>query len=199
MITPVKAHVALDYPAGGETFSPGENVTITWHITIPHEQENWDLYFSVDGGVNWLPIVTDLSTDRNEYEWIIPSEEVSFMRIKVVMDNVSADYEAASTDFTIAGFSEVNEETDINDNVIQNLKYHSGMYNTTVFSFKLTKPEMVNVEIYDLTGSLVKTLLNEILSPGDYSLEFVDQSNKKLFIYRLSSANFSNSGIFLHE
>jgi NAD(P)H-dependent FMN reductase len=30
----------------------GANVNIQWHIAIFHNQENWDLYFSPDGGAN---------------------------------------------------------------------------------------------------------------------------------------------------
>ena len=45
-----KAHVALDYPQGGETFIVGQTIVIEWHIVAPHITLNWDLFLSVDGG-----------------------------------------------------------------------------------------------------------------------------------------------------
>ena len=56
----ILAHVQLDYPTGGETFTAGEIISIHWHVEIPHNQLNWDLYFSPDGGGSWQIIQLDM-------------------------------------------------------------------------------------------------------------------------------------------
>ncbi len=46
------APLGLLYPTGGETFNPGDTVLIRWEEIVSHNTQNWDLYFSSDGGSN---------------------------------------------------------------------------------------------------------------------------------------------------
>jgi len=96
-----KAHVALDYPVGGETFNQGDTVDVQWHILIPHDLQNWDLYFSDDGGVTWQAIELDLPPSQFNYLWVVPGIATTQGRIKIYMDNSGTDYEDQSDDFTI--------------------------------------------------------------------------------------------------
>lgn len=95
------AHVYLDYPYGGETFMAHTIINIEWHIAIPHEQLNWDLFFSVDGGETWQPIQYDLPVSQLSYSWVVPSIATSQARISIIQDNVDMDYQDESMDFTI--------------------------------------------------------------------------------------------------
>ncbi len=94
------AHVILDYPVGGETFTWGQTVTIQWHVYIPHNTLNWDLYFSGDGGTTWSAIQLDLPVGQLSYQWIVPDTSVTEGRIRVVQDNDLQDYWDASMNFT---------------------------------------------------------------------------------------------------
>ena len=98
----VKAHVGLDYPQGGETFIVGETITIQWHVIIPHNTLNWDLYFSIDGGMTWDTLQLDIPTSNLSYEWVIPGSFTSQGRIQVVQDNEDQNYLDNSMDFIIA-------------------------------------------------------------------------------------------------
>lgn len=95
------AHVALDYPVGGETFNQGDSVNVQWHIVIPHDLQNWDLYFSDDGGVIWQVIALDLPPAQLNYMWVVPGISTTQGRIRIYMDNTGVDYEDQSGDFTI--------------------------------------------------------------------------------------------------
>ncbi|MFQ5447103.1 MAG: multicopper oxidase domain-containing protein [Saprospiraceae bacterium] len=96
-----KAHVAVDYPAGGETFTAGETVTIQWHIVIPHNTLNWDLFFSSDGGTTWEAIQMDVPPGELSYQWTVPPIATTQGRVLVIMDNSATDYQDASSIFTI--------------------------------------------------------------------------------------------------
>ena len=98
------AHVMLDSPTGGESYDPDQTVNISWHILVVHPQENWDLYFSTDGGSTWQDLALDIPSDQLSYSWTVPDVETSQARIKIVMDNVSVDYQAESDDFSIGIF-----------------------------------------------------------------------------------------------
>jgi len=96
-----RAHVSLDYPVGGETFNQGDTVNVQWHILIPHDLQNWDLYFSDDGGATWQVIELDLPPSQFNYLWVVPGIATTQGRIKIYMDNSGTDYEDESGDFTI--------------------------------------------------------------------------------------------------
>ncbi|MEP6794820.1 MAG: T9SS type A sorting domain-containing protein [Saprospiraceae bacterium] len=97
----MSAHVALDYPQGGETFIEGQTVTIQWHIVAFHVTLNWDLYFSADGGDNWQPIQLDIPLDSLSYTWYVPAIFTSQGRVRIIQDNATQDYLDFSLDFTI--------------------------------------------------------------------------------------------------
>lgn len=105
----LQAHVKLDYPVGGETFSPGQVITIQWEILIHHDTQNWDLYFSKDGGDNWEVLRADIGVDTLSYDWTVPAEPGDHNRIRIVQDNTGADYEDISDDFTILNSSGISQ------------------------------------------------------------------------------------------
>ncbi len=107
------SHVGLDYPAGGENFHPGQTVTIQWHIIIPHNTQNWDLYFSDDGGTNWQEVQLNISVGTLSYNWTVPDDITDQGRIKVVMDNAGGNYEDVSGDFSISAVSGILTAEDI--------------------------------------------------------------------------------------
>ena len=72
LVSSANAHVVLDFPTGGETFTAGDTINIQWHIQIPHTQENWDLFFSSDGGITWQVIQLDINTSILNYLWEVP-------------------------------------------------------------------------------------------------------------------------------
>ncbi len=100
---PVFGHVSLLNPQGGETFTAGEAVQINWQEVIAHNTENWDLYFSQDGGQTWEVIEEDISYSQLTYDWMVPDVATTQAQVKVVQDNPGTDYEDASDNFTIVG------------------------------------------------------------------------------------------------
>jgi len=101
LVGSAKAHVVLDFPVGGETFTAGENVNIQWHIQIQHTLKNWDLFYSTDGGITWEIIQLDLDPSILNYVWKVPRVVTQQARIRIYMDNVGTDYQDVSGDFTI--------------------------------------------------------------------------------------------------
>ncbi len=95
------AHVQLNTPSGGELYEPGENVEISWETRVEHPQNNWDLYFSPDGGITWEELAIDLPTSQLSYSWNVPDISTSNARIRIVMDNIAENYMSESGDFSI--------------------------------------------------------------------------------------------------
>jgi len=95
------AHVNVLYPVGGETFITGHSIFIVWEIAQQHELLDWDVYYSIDGGENWIPLGIDLPPSQLTYDWEIPAVETELGKIKVYMNNVGDDYIDYSGEFTI--------------------------------------------------------------------------------------------------
>ena len=97
----VDAHVSLDSPEGGETFVSGATVIIKWTILIEHPQNNWDLYFSSNGGTDWEEIKLDIDPSQLFYAWTVPEITTENARIKIIQDNMGGNYGDICSDFTI--------------------------------------------------------------------------------------------------
>lgn len=64
----------------------------------------------------------------------------------------------------------------------------------TVLKFNISKPEFVNLTIYNLIGQKVQTVVNEFLSAGNYKYN-VDASNLEsgIYFYKLETRSFSQT------
>ena len=84
-------------------------VQISWHVTISHDLQNWDLWYSVTGdGGPWIPIATDLPPGDGSvgaphtFLWTVPAEDSNQVRVRVRMDNGGVDYfDISDADLTV--------------------------------------------------------------------------------------------------
>jgi hypothetical protein len=69
----------------------------------------------------------------------------------------------------------------------------------TKIAFALPKECKVSLSVYNVTGRKVRTLINDKMKPGDYSLKWdgKDNQNRKLsngiYFYRLQTENFKDT------
>jgi hypothetical protein len=62
----------------------------------------------------------------------------------------------------------------------------------TKVSFSIENEELVTIKVYDILGREVKTLINQVLLPGNHQVNFNgDNLSSGIYIYRLTSGNFS--------
>lgn len=66
---------------------------------------------------------------------------------------------------------------------------------TTSIEYEIAETDLVTLKIYDVLGREVKVLVNEILSPGKYNVNFDVKSNLSsgLYLYRLESGHSSQT------
>ncbi|MFC2083437.1 T9SS type A sorting domain-containing protein [Bacteroidota bacterium] len=196
----VMAHVQLDYPTGGETLVAGEKVIIQWHIVVPHNQENWDLYFSPDGGGNWEIIQLDLDVSQLNYHWTIPQIATENAQIRITMDNTGGDYVDISGDFTIHYSPTSVEEGGENPKTFKLLANYPNPFNpTTNIGYELSASNYIELMIYNQTGQEVRLLVNEQQHTNQYQIQWDGRDNagkqvvSGVYIYRLKIGSFSQS------
>ncbi len=100
----VHAHVGLDSPNGGESLTGDSTFMVEWHIIIPHDTLDWDLWYSTASATGpWTIIAEDLPFgDPTSHLWSVPDIDAANAWVRVRMDNdVQPDYE----DVSAASFS----------------------------------------------------------------------------------------------
>ena len=69
---------------------------------------------------------------------------------------------------------------------------------STVIEFRLSVPKFVRLDVYDLLGRLVATLLDQELVPGDYRVAWhADDRPSGVYYYRLDAGSVQKSGKML--
>ncbi len=94
---------------GGQTFSFGQQVTITWDVLIAHLATTLIfVQYSNDGGTNWsnLTSVASPPVGKKTYLWTVPSTATAQAKIRLQQDfqpasATSNDYNLVSGAFTV--------------------------------------------------------------------------------------------------
>ena len=174
------AHVQLDYPVGGETFYVGEVVTVQWHILVQHNQEDWDLYFSSDGGTTYDPVVLDLPVEQLEYDWTVPDVLTEEGRIKIVQDNTGIDYSDSSGNFTIEEGATPAEGGEQSPGAPQLVAAQPNPFHrTTAITYELSAGGPVELTIYDRAGRRVRQLVTGTHAAGSHSIEWTAETTRE--------------------
>ena len=175
------AHVRIDSPKGGETFAPSTIITIKWTETQDHGENDFDLYYSLDGGEVWKEIALDIEDASSEYTWEVPFAETSNAKIKIVQDNSSGtDYDDISQNFAISSSPGEIEEPDIvtalqdftihSNEDLQLSNYPNPFHTHTTIQFSISQKSHVQLNVYNTLGKMVFAGVNETFDKGTYEI-----------------------------
>lgn len=165
VMSQLEGHVSLTYPLGGEIFSPGDTVNVTWQEVIRHNTLNWDLLFSYDGGSTWDTIKADIPLGILNYQWIVPDTSIMEGKIRIVQDNENQNYTGTSDNFTISYATGIIDPM----NPIRMHIYPNPFRNYTTIEFADPMHKNYTLTLYSLQGKMVKTIQN--ITGGRVSVE----------------------------
>ncbi len=86
----VRPIVTLMAPNGGERLIGSDTTSIRWSSQFVPPTLKAQIDYSIDGGINWLPIATNITSNNlpanNSFDWIIPSvtTQTAVMRVKLI-------------------------------------------------------------------------------------------------------------------
>jgi hypothetical protein len=102
----IKRYFWLTSPVGGEVYSNCSNLSIRWRQPGPRGYIN--LYYSLDNGRSWKPIITAYggisfqgAMDEYSYNWQLPSIQSDSCLIKISLNNVPQLYDISRKTFRI--------------------------------------------------------------------------------------------------
>lgn len=93
------SHTQLFSPNGGEELHFSDQFSVLWEVSISHELENWDLWYSIDSPDGpWIDIAMNIvagdpsAGSIHAFNWVVPELNAPHAWVRVRMDNVGADY-----------------------------------------------------------------------------------------------------------
>ena len=189
----ILGHVGLSYPSGNEEFHSGDIIELKWFIAIDHGPCDWDLYFSPDNGGTWSEISLDIPKSQLTYDWTVPNITTGFGKIRVVQDNsTGTDYSAECRSFTIINNNTTDVTSDDN-HVIKEFfiypAYPNPFNSSTTISFSLPEKGFVSLNIFNIAGQKIKTVINGEMPAGLHKVNWnADDVNSGVYFYVIQTS-----------
>lgn len=73
--------ITVTYPIGGEGFAPGTTETIRWDVF--GNIGNFAIEYTIDNGVNWLPINMNVNGALRHLDWSVPNQLSGLAKVRV--------------------------------------------------------------------------------------------------------------------
>ena len=160
--------VTLTYPNGGEELEGGETPSIEWTASDNVGVTSVDILRSWDSGVSFPDVIAAGEANDGVFVWTVPDSFNTTSRIRVVARDAAglAQRDDSDGDFTTGS------ETGIPDDVDRKLALFQNAPNPFALatSIAYTVPQAAHVElrVYDVSGRLVRTLVDAELSADAY-------------------------------
>jgi hypothetical protein len=186
------------YPNGGELVAFADSTTLTWSAQDDIGVVQAEVEVSVDGGSDWLPAAAGPLNGVARIAWadvLPPGSEHDVMalwRVKVIDGAMNEAVDQSDGTFVVQGQASVATGVPLVAGLAQN---RPNPFNPrTTIAFDLTSPHDVTLQVFDLSGRLVRILLdNEHVGSGRREVVWnaCDDAGRQLasgaYFYRLDA------------
>jgi hypothetical protein len=162
--------VTVVRPNGGELFYVGSQDTIKWVATDNIGVDSVNIYYSIDGGATFPYTVAGGEPDDSVYVWTVPDTPSDSCVIRIVAYDPSFNTGQDVSDAFFSIHSQIDTELVPEAARFGMLENYPNPFNpTTRIEFSLGERAQVSMRIYDMSGKVVRTLVNETMSVGRHS------------------------------
>jgi C1A family cysteine protease len=191
--------VVVVSPNGGERFQPGDAIEIRWIATDNRLVDSVSIYYSQNHGVDYELIAGGQPND-SLYQWMAPTITSDSCLVKVVAyDHALLTAEDASdTLFSIAIVTEAEGKPARYANALRQ-NYPNPFNPSTRITFSIARSSFVSLAVYDITGHLIRTLMNERKGAGEYEVLWDGTGERGrrvasgVYFYQLKAGTFSET------
>jgi len=171
---------------GNEVWQEGTSQQISWTAM---DIDQIDIQYTT--GSNWINIASGIAASDGSYSWTIPNTPATECKIKLIdaSDN---------TIFSESNIFEIQSDVSIDiENLPQEfslMQNHPNPFNPrTIIKYSIPEQSFISINIYNIRGTIVKTLVSGKQSPGFYEVQWngTDNNNQLvgngLYFYQLIS------------
>ena len=174
-------------PNGGEILEGGNSYEINWSS---NDVEDVKIEYSINNGASW-DLIINSTPSTGAYLWNVPSILSTQGRVKISDVTTPSIYDVSDNTFRINYTVDVNDSKYSYDyNLYQNYPNPFNPY--TRIEYSIPEYSFAILNVYDVLGNLISTLVSEGKVAGHYSVEFdASKIPSGLYFYKLITSEFS--------
>ncbi len=188
--------IELLSPNGGESWQVGSVQEIKWNSVKVSDVK---IGLSTNGGSSWSFVSNKTTSAFGVYRWKISDTPSDNCLIQIVNNNDFSVTGKSSDKFIITNTTDVNENKTSIQKFSLSQNYPNPFNPTTKIKYTIpyigtTHSLSVRINVYNMLGKEIATLVNEKESPGEYEVEFDGSSLPSgIYYYRLQSGEFNET------
>jgi hypothetical protein len=170
--------------------------TIQWSASDPDgDKLTYDILYSADGQ-NQLILAVNVDTTSYQWDsrWSPPSVSAS---LTVIANDGINEGRAVAEHLVVDNATRVDDADEVRPSEYALRQNHPNPFNPeTRIQFELSKPSSVKIEIYDVQGQKIRSLVNEEKPAGAYTVTWDgrmdngESAASGIYFYRLVAGDF---------
>ncbi|MBZ0204579.1 MAG: T9SS type A sorting domain-containing protein [Ignavibacteria bacterium] len=178
--------------------SIGGNQTILWNVAnttaAPVSCANVKISLSTDGGNTWPTVLAPSTPNDGTQQVTLPDISNTTARIKIEsVGNIF--YDISNANFTVTPHVGIQNQTGTPIVFGLSQNFPNPFNPVTIVNYGIPKTSNVTLKIYDVSGRLVSTLIDNLLqTEGYYNIEFNASSFASgVYYYSITAGKFSDT------
>ena len=186
-------NIRVTYPNGGETLDFLSATYITW---TSDGIDFVDIELSLDGGLSWISLAQKIDAAKQQFLWN-PSKAVTSKLCLIRISDFSkqADYDESDKTFTTEISQIITEVTEKSPRELKLFNNFPNPFNpSTTITFSIPEPENITIDIYNVSGQKIKSLINGSMSAGEHSVRWdAAGSPAGVYFYKIKAGKFERT------
>ena len=142
------------------------------------------------GNFSKIATIAKTSTNYTDYDYAIHGPMTAYYKIAVINGERESEF-TETLDIGVGFYKSGNDSKELSYKLFQN--YPNPFNPTTSIKFAIKEDSFVTLEIFDILGNEVRTLVNSFLRAGNHSVEFDGNGvGNGIYIYKIQANNFIN-------
>jgi len=163
-------------PNGGETFHPDSQELIQWQTFHPPRCDSMSLFYSIDNCRTYQSIIHGLQSTDTSYLWTVPNVNSDSCKIKIIAYGPGWQYDESDGIFSIMS-SGITEIALLPLAMTLGIKvYPNPAKALSMIRYSLPNEGKITLQLYDISGRTIKTLVDENKYAGNYSVTLNSQT-----------------------
>lgn len=160
-------------PKDGDKIEKETNYKIQWSATDNVGIDSVLIYFSINAGVDWIPIFQEKSAAQS-FDWEVFNTTSKQCQLKIIVVDFSGNRaEDVSGIFEIVTSTNVIEgKVDFPKDCLLNQNFPNPFNPVTEITYQIPTSDYVTLQVFNITGQHVKTLVSREQGSGTYTVRW---------------------------